>query len=182
MKVRLLITLTASLFAVPAMGADPLNTRWNSKYQSAGAGEIQAQVILEKRPQEAYGRGRYLTQFGNGTFSQTRVETRPRQSTQPPAPGSPLPGPDSPLSGINNPNQTKFIKGLWEYQGTKGWFSWELKEEWGTCQFVGKWGYIQNGQAGPQQGDWNGTLVTNGNTGNNSSSGGSSDPVINIPD
>ncbi|NND96804.1 MAG: hypothetical protein HKN47_05680 [Pirellulaceae bacterium] len=174
-----MIGLSISLCGV-ATGQDvALNTKWQSEYESVGGEKVAAKITLKKQAQEQYGSGKFETEFGNGVLSQVRRDVASRKSTKPIPAGGPLPGPNSPNAGATT-NEAVYLKGIWTFQGKTGWFSWELYETPGNeCKFVGKWGFVENNQAGPVQGKWTGALVT-GNQGNQNNSN-TNVPVINIP-
>lgn len=164
-----------------AFGQNPaLNSKWNTEYESLEGEKVKAKVTFSHSGQGQFGSGKYKTKFGDGVLSQVRRETADRKKTPGINPNGPLPGPDSPNFGATD-KQAVYLKGLWDFQGTTGWFSWELYEtQNGVCKFVGKWGLVENNQAGPVKGKWTGTLDT-GNQ-NDQGSRNSNGPVINIPD
>jgi len=173
---RLIVLFAATAVLVggaSAQSAPTLNSKWHSKYDSAGGPKIDAMVTLMKSGQDQLGSGKYETQFGNGTFTQVRKQIENRQQTPPIPSTGPLPGPNSPNNGAT-PNDAVYIKGLWHFAGKTGWFKWELYETpQNECKFLGKWGYVENGQAGPTSGKWNGSLRTGNQNG--------SPPQKNVP-
>ena len=171
------VTITGGALANAQQGNPDatLNTAWNSVYESAGGRDVDAKIILKKKKDENFGSGKYETEYGNGTLSQVRTEIGERQQTPERSGNGPLPGPDSPNAGATDVKAV-YIKGVWDFDGTTGWFSWELYEQGRKCKFKGKWGFLNNGQAGPVKGVWNGTLSGGGNGGTTSNG-----PVITIP-
>ena len=169
-----LVAGAAGLVGGVATAADPfLNSTWNTTYTTEQNDSIQASVRFTSNGGQ-FGNGSYNAYsngqpVGQGTFSQVRVEADQRQS-------SPLPGPGSGGNNFGLPqNQTKYIKGLWDFSGTRGWFKWELYEAGGSCRFTGTWGFLENNTAGPTRGSWRGDLTSGGG------GGGGNGPVIPIP-
>lgn len=173
-----------ALLVTPSFGQNAaLNSKWDSTYESFDGDDVAAKVTLSKTAQSQFGSGKYATQYGTGTFSQVRSEVAKRKKSPKPASNQPLPGPNSPASGSTT-TKAVYLKGVWDYQQTKGWFSWEIYETPnGICKFVGKWGEIANGQVGPTKGNWTGTL-DNGNQGGGGTGnqgGNGTGPLYDIP-
>ncbi len=171
-SIAAIVACFAGLSVHESRAADPfLNTSWRTTYTTEQGANVDSQVNLTGNGAGTYQASANGQALGNGTFSQVRVESETRQN-------SPLPGPGSGGNNFGLPsNETKYIKGLWDFNGTKGWFKWELYEAGGGCHFVGKWGFLENGAAGPTKGSWRGDQ-TNGGGG---SSGGGNSPLIPIP-
>lgn len=175
----LLTTTILMLFSATLLAQDStLNSSWDSTYESAGGADVNAQVTLKKNRNDQFGSGTYRTRYGNGSLSQVRKEINRRNNTPRPSSNGPLPGPNSPNSGATA-NEAVYIKGIWDFQGSTGWFSWELYETRnGECKFLGKWGFVQRGRPGPVKGSWNGDLDAGWNGNNGPASNG---PLIPIP-